>query len=165
VKNFLFFSLIIFFQINYSQDFPDSFLKKSAKTIIEQSKTCVFNSIDKNGGLSSRIMDPFIPNNDFIVYLVTNPNSRKVEEIKVNPKVALTFQNSEGYVAIKGLSFLILDLDTKKKFWKKEWSPHYKNIDKNAILIKVIPLSMEVVNSSEGIVGNKENWSPAKIIF
>ena len=110
-------------------------------------------------------MDPFIPNNEFIVYLVTNPKSRKVSEIRNNPRVTLTFQNSDGYVAIKGTSFLILDLNTKKKFWKKEWTPYYEDIDKNAILIKIIPVSMEVVNSSKGIEGDKETWSPAKIIF
>ena len=165
MKKILFFIAIIFFQINYSQDYSDSFLKETAKLIIDESKTCVFTTIDSSGGASSRIMDPFIPNNEFIVYLVTNPKSRKVSEIKNNPRVTIIFQNSDGYVAIKGTSFLILDLNTKKRFWKKEWTPHYKDIDKNAILIKIIPVSMEVVNSSKGIEGDKETWSPAKIIF
>jgi len=112
-------------------------------------------------------MDPFVTNNGFIVYLVTNPKSRKVQEIKNNPRVSLTFQNKsqESYVTIKGRAFLIQDLDSKEKFWKKKWTPYYKDIDKNALLIKVIPLSMEVVNSSKGIVGDKETWSPAKITF
>ena len=165
MKKILFFIAIIFFQINYSQDYSDSFLKEAAKLIIDESKTCVFTTIDSIGGPSSRIMDPFIPNNKFIVFLVTNPKSRKVFEIKNNPRVTLTFQNSDGYVSIKGTSFLILDLNKKKKYWKNEWTPHYENIDKNAILIKVIPVSMEVVNSGKGIVGGKETWSPAKIIF
>jgi len=165
MRKILFFIAIIFFQINYSQDYSDSFLKDTAKLIIDESKTCVFSTIDSSGGPSSRIMDPFIPNNDFIVYLVTNPKSRKVSEIKNNKKATLTFQNPNGYVTIKGKSFLIRDLDIKKKYWKKEWTPHYKDIDKNAILIKVIPVSMEVLNSSKGIVGDKETWSPSKIIF
>ena len=165
MRKILFFIAIIFIQINYSQDFSESFLKESAKIIMYESKTCVFNTIDKSGGLSSRIMDPFVAKNDFIVYLVTNPKSRKVQEIKNNPSVALTFQNKNGYVSIKGKALFIQDLDTKKKYWKKGWTPHYKDIDKNAILIKVIPLSMEVVNSSKGIVGDKETWSPVKIIF
>ena len=167
MKKIFFFIAIVLFQINYSQGLSESFLKESAKLIIDESKTCIFNTIDKSGGLSSRIMDPFVTNNGFIVYLVTNPKSRKVQEIKNNPRVSLTFQNKsqESYVTIKGRAFLIQDLDIKEKFWKKKWTPYYKDIDKNALLIKVIPLSMEVVNSSKGIVGDKETWSPAKITF
>ena len=165
MSKILFFITIIFFQINYSQDYSDSFLKETAKLIMYESKTCVFTTIDNNGGPSSRIMDPFIPNDDFIVYLVTNPKSRKVSEIKNNARATLTFQNPNGYVTIKGTSLLIQDLDIKKKYWKKEWTPYYEDIDKNAILIKVIPVSLEVVNSSKGIEGDKETWNPATIIF
>ena len=76
--------IIIFYVQNiFSQDLSESFLKENAQLIINESKTCVFTTIDKVGSPSSRIMDPFVPKNDFIVYLVTNPKSRKVTEIKL----------------------------------------------------------------------------------
>ena len=67
-------------------------------------------------------MDPFIPKNDFIVYLVTNPKSRKVTEIKKDSRAVLTFQNMNGYVTIKGTVSLIYNLNEKNKFCYKATS-------------------------------------------
>ena len=108
-------------------------------------------------------MDPFIPNNDLIVYLVTNPQSRKVSEIKKDPRVSLIFQNLNGYVSISG-KVTFISKKFNKNFWKKEWNPYYKNKDMAQIL-KVTPLVLEIINSDVGIVGNNETWSPVKINF
>lgn len=157
--------IIIFYVQNiFSQDLSESFLKENAQLIINESKTCVFTTIDKVGSPSSRIMDPFVPKNDFIVYLVTNPKSRKVTEIKKDPRAVLTFQNMNGYITIKGTVSLIYDLNEKNKFWKEDWTPYYKNKE-SALLLKVIPLSMEIVNSNAGIPGDPDTWSPVKISF
>ena len=125
MKKFFFFIAIVLFQINYSQGLSESFLKESAKLIIDESKTCIFNTIDKSGGLSSRIMDPFVTNNGFIVYLVTNPKSRKVQEIKNNPRVSLTFQNKSQE---KNL-IEVLKQNCKKIVRKRTGKKPYTNIN------------------------------------
>ena len=159
----LFLILFSFTQFCFSQVFSETFLKQNAKIIMSQSKTCVLTTINNQGAPSSRIMDPFIPNNDFIVYLVTNPQSRKVSEIKKDPRVSLIFQNLNGYVSMSGkVTFISKKLN--KNFWKKEWNPYYKNKD-TAQILKVTPLVLEIINSDVGIVGDNETWSPVKINF
>ena len=101
--NFWFFILVTFLQFNYSQEFSKSFLIESAQIILNDSKTCILTTISEDGSPSSRVMDPFIPKDDFIVYMVTNPKSRKVAEIYEDPRVVLVFQKKSGYVSIKGL--------------------------------------------------------------
>ena len=151
-------------QFNFSQELSESFLKEKAKLIINTSKTCVFSTIGDDGSPSSRVMDPHIPKNDFIVYLVTNPYSRKVNEINDDPRVALTFKNVNGYVTIKGLVSIVNNLIEKNKFWKEDWTPYYESKE-NALILKVTPLSMEIINSDSGILGNLETWSPPKVSF
>ena len=48
-------------------------------------KTCALITLDSEGRPRVRVMDPFIPENDFTVWFGTNPKTRKVEQIKNNP--------------------------------------------------------------------------------
>ena len=162
--NFWFFILVTFLQFNYSQEFSKSFLKESAQIILNDSKTCILTTISEDGSPSSRVMDPFIPKDDFIVYMVTNPKSRKVAEIYEDPRVVLVFQNKSGYVSIKGLVSIINNPTHKIKFWKKEWTPYYDSKE-NAFLFKVLPYSLEIVNFDSGISGNLKTWTPPKVSF
>lgn len=164
IRLFVLFFSSIFLHLAYCQEFSESFLKEKALIILNESKTCILTSISDDGTPSSRVMDPYIPHNDFVVYLVTNPNSRKVLEINKDPRVVLTFQNNNGYVTIKGRISIIKNPNEKDKFWKDEWTPYYDSKE-NALLFKVKPISLEIVDSNNGINGNLETWSPQKIIF
>lgn len=164
IKLFVFFFSSTFLNLAYCQEFSESFLKEKALIILNESKSCVLTTISEDGAPSSRIMDPYIPNNNFIVFLVTNPKSRKVFEINKDPRVVLTFQSSNGYVTIKGRVSIIKNLNEKNKFWKHDWTPYYDSKE-NALLFKVNPIYLEIVDSNNGIKGNSETWSPQKIIF
>jgi pyridoxine/pyridoxamine 5'-phosphate oxidase len=48
---------------------------------------CALVTVDSNGQPHVRAMDPFFPDENMIVYLGTNPKSRKVQEIRNNPKL------------------------------------------------------------------------------
>ena len=159
--------LIILFSFLFTQvSFPQSklYLMDEAKKIMLQSKTCVLNTIDYKNEISSRIMDPLLTNKGFIVFMVTNPRSRKVTEIKKNPNVVLTFQNDNGYVTIKGKVLLINDLSEKIKYWKNSWTPFYENKE-SSLLLKLVPNSLEIVNPDAKIFGDPKTWSPKKIML
>ena len=120
---FLFF--LINTQVFFSQFDEPLILKNIALDMVKDSKSCVLSTVSINGEISSRIMDPHLPNDDFIVFLVTNPLSRKVKEIKNNPNVTLLFQNESGYVSLNGKASFVLDQSKKNIFWKDDWTPYY----------------------------------------
>ena len=148
----------------FSQFDEPSILKDIALDMVKDSKFCVLSTVSINGEISSRIMDPHLPNDDFVVFLVTNPLSRKVSEIKNNPNVTLLFQNESGYVSLNGEVSFVLDQSTKKMFWKDDWNPYYYD-KKKALVLKVRPKMIEVINHTKNIKGDPINWAPAKIKF
>ena len=159
---FLFF--LINTQLVFSQPDQSSILKVIALEMIKDTKFCVLSSVSINGEISSRIMDPHLPNDDFVIFLVTNPLSRKVSEIKNNPNVTLLFQNESGYVSLNGEVSFVLDQSKKNIFWKDSWTPHYYD-KKKALVLKVKPKMIEVINQTRNIKGDPINWAPAKIKF
>ena len=87
-----------------------------------------------------------------------NPKSRKVNEIRSNPKVTLyhTGNKEEGYVSLIGTAGLVNDQSKKDSLWKDKWSMFYKDRKENYLLIKVIPKKLEVLDYKHGIFGNKK---------
>ena len=152
---------------SFSQEYSEKNIIDVANSIIIDSNSCVFITLDSNNNPTSRLMDPYIYNNDFEIYLVTNPNSRKVSHIIDDNRITLSFTSKDGesYVSINGTAKLINDLDLKKKFWKKDWTPYYNNLDKDCILIRITPKSLELVSSSNIVLSDPFTWKPATIIF
>ena len=170
-KTFLFnlFSIIFLFisVYSFSQEYSEKNIKEIANSIINDSHSCVFVTLDSNQNPVSRLMDPHVYNNDFEIYLVTNPKSRKVTHLLNNNTISLNFISKEGdsYVSINGTALIINDFSKKKKYWKSTWTPYYKDWNNDSILIKIHTKSLEIVSSSNDISSNPVTWKPTTIIF
>jgi general stress protein 26 len=139
----------------------------AAREIMASVNTCALITIDREGSPRVRVMDPFLPENDFTVWFGTNPKSRKVDQIKNNPKVTLYYlaTDESGYVTIHGKAQIVDDNLEKELRWKKEWEAFYVNKTTDYNLIKVSPVWMEVVSNSHDIIGDSITWKPPAVIF
>lgn len=142
-------------------------LLDAAKEIMRSAKYCALITIDDSGHPQARMMDPFAPEDDFIVWLGTNKNSRKVREIKANSKVTLYYQalNGAGYVSIKGLAVLVNDKESTSKYWKDEWKQFYSDGKVHYILIKIVPQKLEIVSYKHNLTGDPLTWEAPSIDF
>ncbi|MCP4460011.1 MAG: pyridoxamine 5'-phosphate oxidase family protein [Cytophagales bacterium] len=142
-------------------------LISAAREIMTKAGTCALITLDEEGRPRVRVMDPFLPESDLTVWFGTNPKSRKVNQIKNDPRVTLYYlDNSEsGYVMIHGVAQLVDDPLEKKVRWKEEWTAFYPNKSENYLLIKVSPSWMELVSYRHGILGDTVTWQPPKVIF
>ena len=57
-------------------------LKGIAQEIMINAKNCSLITIDSLGIAHARVMDPFLPEENFTVWMATNPKSLKVRQIK-----------------------------------------------------------------------------------
>ena len=138
-----------------------------ARQYIKNIRYCALVTIDSSGYPHVRTMDPFQPDKNWVIWLATIPKSRKVNEIRNNPKVTLYFTGNkgEGYVSIIGTASLVNNQSKKDSLWKDEWSRFYKNRKEDYLLIKVVPKRLEVIDFRHGIIGNKETWKAPSVTF
>ena len=96
-------------QNNEPKDSTKMKLTRAAREIMTASKTCALITLDSEGRPRVRAMDPFPPDSNFTVWFGTNPNSRKVEQIKNDPRVTLYYLDSDssGYVIAASSAELI----------------------------------------------------------
>jgi general stress protein 26 len=142
-------------------------LKDAAREIMAEAELCALVTLDDSNSPMVRVMSPFLPEDDFTVWLGTNPKSRKVNQIKKNPNVTLYYlaQDASGYVVIRGKAQLVDDQEEKDNRWKEEWKAFYANKTDSYLLIKVKPRQMEIVSYKHGILGDEESWTPPVVNF
>lgn len=142
-------------------------LISAAKEIMETTRYCALITLDKSGHPQVRTMDPFSPNEDMVVWLGTNKNSRKVSEIRIDSRVTLYYEapNGSGYVVIQGMAYLIDNSEKIRKYWKEEWDSFYPDKNSTYTLIKVIPEKLEIIYYKRGITGASKTWTVPHIEF
>jgi general stress protein 26 len=97
------------------------------------------------------------------IYLVTDLNSVKVDEISVNPHAALTFQSTNKFASVRGELTVSQDRQLIEKMWKeawKVWFPGGKS-DQNIALLKFTAYEGEYWDNA-GMQGLKYIYEVAK---
>lgn len=142
-------------------------LVAAAREIMVAARYCALITQDSPGHLQARAVDAFAPDEDMVVWLGTNPRSRKVAAIRRDPRVTLYYfdREAQAYVTFHGIAQLVDDPKAKLKWWKDDWKAFYPNRTTDYLLIKVTPEWLEVVNVSKGILGDQQTWLPPSVRF
>ena len=140
-------------------------IKEITKEIMINARNCALITIDSTGVAHVRTMDPFLPQENFTVWMGTNPKSLKVKQIENNRQVTLYYfdKESSSYVTLQGVARIINTQNDKQKFWKKEWENFYKNRTTDYTLIKFTPNKVNIVSEKYQILGDSITWETPQL--
>ena len=150
---------------NFTQ--REQHIMQAARGIISRAYFGTLITIDQNGNAKARLMEPFAPEKHFVIYLATNPKSRKVQEIQKHPQATLHYidESRTGYVSLYGKITIVTNDSIKKAHWKNGWERFYPNKSDGYMLLKFIPDYLEVISIRDSLTGNADNWQPARVDF
>jgi general stress protein 26 len=136
-----------------------------SKGIIKETYFATLITVDKNGQPRARVMEPFEPDNNFIIWLATNPKSRKVAQLENNSRATLHYfdKNNLGYVSLMGNAFLVNNEVVKSQKFKDGWDKFYKNQKEDYLLIKFIPKTLELISVTNQYNGDSLTWKPHQV--
>jgi general stress protein 26 len=137
----------------------------AARAIMKTARYCALITLDSNGRPQARTMDPFPPEEDMVVWLATNPKSRKVAQIRRNQRVTLYYfvPEDRAYVTISGRARIVQDAKEGARHWKDDWKDFYP--DRRYLLIVVRPEKLELIDVKHGIIGDEVTWTPPAVVF
>jgi general stress protein 26 len=142
---------------------------KTAREIALRARYATFVTLGEDGQPQARIVDALGPDEDFTVWIGTNPATRKVAEIRKDPRVTLSFWDASGpaYVTLVGTATVVTDEEVKAVRWKDAWSPFYKDRQRGPdfALLKFVPKRLEVVSQAHGLVNDPKSWRPVTVEF
>ena len=142
---------------------------KAAREVARKARYATFITIGEDGQPQARIVDALGPDEDFNVWVGTNPGTRKVAEIAKNPRVTLAFFDPSlpAFVTLLGSASVVTDPAVKAQHWKDGWSPFFKNEHRGVdfALVKFVPRRLEIVSEAHGFVNAPGNWRPVSVEF
>lgn len=141
----------------------------ASKDIIAKAHFCTFVTIAADGQPQARVVDPLAPDANFVIWFATNPLTRKVTEIRNNPKVTLSCfdASTSSYVTVLGRGALVTDPSVKQAHWKSDWAPIYPKgaASPDVVLVRITPVRLEVSSESRGLKNDPRTWRPVSINF
>lgn len=145
--------LIIPLFLSAQPQYPRDTLVAAALDIIKQTAFCGLVTVDSTGQPQIRTMNPFPMKDKIEIWFATSRTSRKAREIKNNPRVNVYWADhvyAIGYVNITGTAEVIDDKDLLMKMKREYWEgiPNWKDI---FVLIKITPITLEVINYKRGV--------------
>ena len=148
-----------------AQAAPAERLEEVARELIQAARYAVLITLDESGHPRARVMDPLPPDSAMTVWLATNPRSRKVQQIRADPRVTLHYFDpaTPGYVSMMGTARLVDDDSAKADRWKAEWDGFFPDRADAVLLIEVKPARMEVVSAAHGLPGDPVTWTPGGV--
>jgi len=139
----------------------------AAREVIERAGLCSLVTLDEAGAPRVRAMDPFPPEPDFTLWLGTHRSTRKVSEIRRDPRVAVHWLDATGpgQVTLIGTAELVEDAGERQRRFKPEWDAFYRDgwRGDDYLLIRVRPRRLEVMSIPDSVASDPKGWAPAVV--
>jgi len=139
----------------------------AAGELMRAAGLCALVTLDASGAPQARAMQPFPPEQDLTVWMATNARTRKVDEIRKDPRVTLYYlaPDGTGYVTLVGRAAVVDDPAEKAKRWMPTWDAFYEDANRGSdyVLLRVTPSRVEVVSAAHGIAVEPKGWKPASV--
>jgi general stress protein 26 len=157
-------SIPLFSQIPQNDTVRRAQIIAAAKEIMQTAGYCTLITIGPDGQPQARIVDPFVPDSDLTIWIATNPLTRKVQEIRRDPRVTLLYFSAATFEYVTVIGTAVVDTDSLHKVgrWKGAWAAMYKNQNRGEdyMLFRVKPSRLEVISMRRGMRNDPKTWRP-----
>ncbi len=139
-----------------------------ARMMLKKAKYAHLISHNENGWSSARLIQPIVDLDNFVIWIGTHPNLRKVSEVRQDNKVTLAFmdEKEDANLIVYGEAHVETALAMKKSHWKGTWRLFFPDgpASDNYVVIRVDPMRMEIMNFKHNVVQAPFGLKPAVLV-
>ncbi len=139
-------------------------IMRAAREIITSSRYCTFVTVDADGQPQARTVGPFPAEDDLTVWLATKRASRKVTQLRHNPRATLSCFDpaTMDQVQVLGKAEIVESPAERAKRWKPAWKGMYQDENRgdDYLLLRLKPARIEVASASRRLPNDPVTWKP-----
>jgi general stress protein 26 len=144
------------------------YLLKVTRATMACAEHCFLITLDPSGRPQARLMLPFGPEEDLVVWMAASPASRKARELQADPRATLAYDCAgEGaYVTLLGAATVARDRDLCERYWRRRFIrfwPEGPEGDDYA-LIRFVPDRIELMNDQRGVMPEPTGLRAAALV-
>ena len=136
----------------------------AAREVMRQARYATFITMSADGQPQARIVDPTELDAELLVWIGTNPATRKVAQLRRNPRATLHYfdRETEAQLTLLGTATLVSDPAEKLRHWQERWAPFYPDGARSEefILIRFAPHTLEIVSAPHKLLNDAQDWRP-----
>jgi general stress protein 26 len=125
-----------------------------ARATMRRKKYCLLTTVG-DGGVSARVLQPFPPGPSLDVWFGTSASSRKVVELRADPRATLAYQDDgkSACVVLAGRIEVVEALEVRRSRFMPTWWAFWPDGPESAdfILLHFVPHRLEVWDATRGI--------------
>jgi general stress protein 26 len=141
---------------------------KTIRVLLKKSRYCFLITHSNRQWPSARMVQPVIDDDSLDIWIGTNPNLRKIKEIKNNPHITLTFglDRYHANLIIYGTATIVADQAERKKHWLNSWMMFFPGgpESKDFVSLKIEPVEIELMSFKHHIVDEPFGLKPLRIL-
>lgn len=141
---------------------------EAARSAMASAKFCFLITVDELGQPRARLMEAFTPDEKLTIWFGTNPATRKVGQIRRNPRVTVAYYDPAGpnTVTLAGKARVVDSVEEKKKHWREGWDSFFPGGPggKNYTVIEFVPDQVELISNSKNIGNAPASLLPAILV-
>jgi general stress protein 26 len=130
-------------------------LLEIARTTVKKAAFAFLVTFGADGNLYARLMQPFPPDEQFVVWMGTSRVSRKVAQLQRDDRATLAYERvHEGaYVTLMGTATIVDDLALRRRYWLERWRGFWPAgpEDDDYILLRFTAFQLELKNDARGV--------------
>jgi general stress protein 26 len=130
-------------------------LLEIARQTVEKAAFAFLITLGADGNFCARLMQPFPPGEQFVVWMGTSRVSRKVAQLQRDDRATLAYERvrEAAYVTLTGTATLVDDLPLRRRYWLERWRGFWPGgpEDDDYILIRLVPFQLELKNDARGV--------------
>ena len=133
--------------------------------LTQDSRFCMLTTRAADGTLVSRPMTRQEVDLDVELWFIATRDSRKVEHVRADPRVSVTFSNDSSWVSLAGTAAVVDDLDHLRELWStfaEAWIPEGPE-DPSAVLLRVDVESAEYWDNPGGRIATAISLVKSKV--
>ncbi|MBI3684124.1 MAG: pyridoxamine 5'-phosphate oxidase family protein [Acidobacteria bacterium] len=136
---------------------------EAARAVISSARYCFLITLD-GGQPQARLMEPLATEADMRIWFGTNPKTRKVGQIRRNPRSTVACYDPAGpnYVTLLGHARIVEDVAERRRRWRDGWEKFFPGgpAGPNYLLVEFTPDRIEIVSNTHGVANQPASLAP-----
>lgn len=143
-------------------------LLDATRTIIEKAGMCFLITTSKSGAINARLMQPFGPEAELVLWFGASAASRKVQELAQDARATVAYElPAEGaYAALQGRATVERDVVLRQRYWRESFAAFWPDgpAHEDYVVLRFVAERVEVMHIDQGIAPEPFGLRPAVLV-
>ena len=143
-------------------------LLDATRNIMEKAGLCFLITAGESGAINARLMQPFGPEEELVLWFGASAASRKVQELARDGRATVVYQlpAEAAYVTLLGRATVERDVAQRQRYWRESFTAFWPAgpAHEDYVVLRFVAERVELMHIDQGIAPEPFGLRPAVLV-